>query len=84
MGNTFKPFSFYGEINSDTLEEYHYQALCKAKEIHGEVKDISCDSLTLDIMVGEDFKKYDLGMYDDKVAMQSETGEVIVVCDTIK
>lgn len=29
-------------------------------------------------------KKYDLGMYDDKVAIQSETGEVIVVCDTIK
>ena len=61
MGNTFKPFSFYGEV-----------------------KDISCDSFTLDIMVGEEFKKYDLGMYDDKVAIQSETGEVIVVCDTIK
>lgn len=84
MGNTFKPFSFYGEVDSDILEEYHSKSLCKAKEIHGEVKDISCDSLTLDIMVGDEFKKYDLGMYGDKVAIQSETGEIILVCDTIK
>ena len=84
MGKEFTPFSFYGDDNSDILEEYHHQALCKAKEIYKEVKDISCDSLTLDIIVGEEFKRFDLGMYDGEVAMQSESGEIVIVCNVIE
>lgn len=84
MGNTFKPFSFYGNESSDTLEEYHYQALCKVKEMYGEVKDISADSLTLDTMFNGRFKKFILGMIEDKVAIQSDSKEIIIVCDPIK
>lgn len=35
MGKEFKPFSFYEDISSDILEEYHYQAFNKAKGIYG-------------------------------------------------
>lgn len=85
MGNKFNPFSFYENINSDILEEYHYQAFNKAKEIYGEVKNISSDSLVLDIMIGENHLSFALGTYNDnKVAMRSEEGETIIVCDIIE
>lgn len=32
MGNTFKPFSFYGEIDSDTLEKYHTRHYAKQRK----------------------------------------------------
>lgn len=84
MGKEFKPFSFYEDISSDILEEYHYQAFNKAKGIYGEVKDISSDSLILDIMIGEEYTSFTLGIYGDKVAMRSENGETIIVCDVIE
>ena len=84
MGNIFKPFSFYESVSSEILEKYHCQACIKSKEIYGDAKDISCDSITLDIMVGEEFMKFALGMCGNKVAMQSETGETIIVCDSIE
>lgn len=84
MGKEFIPLSFEENISSDILEEYHYQALCKAKEIYGEMKDISCDSLTLDVIIGEEYTSFVLGIYENNVAMQSESGEVIIVCDIIE
>lgn len=84
MGNKFNPFSFYENISSDILEEYHNQAFNKAKEIYGEVKNISSDSLVLDLMIGEKSKSYVIGTYKDKVAMRSEDGDTHIVCDIIK
>lgn len=85
MGNNFISFSFYENISSDILEEYHYQALKKAKEIYRKVKNISSDSLVLDLMIGEKHMSFALGIYNDnKVAMRSEKGEAIIVCDIIK
>nr|DAL63061.1 MAG TPA_asm: hypothetical protein [Caudoviricetes sp.] len=84
MGKEFIPFSSKENISSDILEEYHYQALCKAKEIYGEMKDISCDSLTLDVIIGEEYTSFVLGIYENNVAMKSATGEVITVCDIIE
>lgn len=84
MGKDFRPFLFGENISSDILEEYHYQAFNKAKEIYGEVEDISSDSLVLGLMRGEEYTSFAIGIYDDKVAMQSESGEVITVCDIIE
>ena len=85
MGKEFRPFSFDENIPRDIFEEYHHQAFCKVQEIYKGAKDISCDLLSVDVMIDDDnHTSFVMGMCDGKIAMRSENGEVIIVCDIIE
>ena len=85
MGKEFRPFSFGENIPRDISEEYHYQAFCKVEEMYKGVQDISCDLYSVDVLTDDDsYTSFVMGMCGDKVAMRSEDGEVIIVCDIIE
>lgn len=85
MGKDFRPFSFGENIPRDIFEEYHYQAFCKVEEMYKGAQDISCDLYSVDVLIDEEnYTSFVMGMCGDKVAMQSERGEVIIVCDIIE
>lgn len=81
MKNEFKRFEFSQDINPEMLEGYHFEAFQKIKEMYPEAVDISCDSLDVDVMVGERFLTFQLGMCDGEVAIKDNSGKIIKVCE---
>lgn len=85
MGKEFRPFYFGEDIPKDLFKEYHHQAFCKVEEMYKGAQDISCDLYSVDVLMEDDsYTSFTMGMYGDKVAMRSENGEVIIVCDIIE
>ena len=85
MGKEFRPFSFGENIPEDIFAEYHHQAFCKVEKMYRGAKDISCDLYSVDVLMDDDsYTSFAMGMCDGKIAMQSESGEVIIVCDIIE
>ena len=85
MGKKFRPFSFREDIPEDIFAEYHHQAFCKVEKMYKGVQDISCDLCSVDVLIDEDnYTSFVMGMCGDKVAMRSEDGKVIIVCDIIE
>ena len=85
MGKEFRPFSFGENIPEDIFAEYHHQAFCKVEKMYKGAQDISCDLYSVDVLMDDDsYTSFAMGMCGDKVAMRSENGEVIIVCDIIE
>lgn len=85
MGKEFRPFSFGENIPEDLFKEYHHQAFCKVEEMYKGAQDISCDLYSVDVLIDEDnYTSFAMEMCGDKVAMRSEDGEAIIVCDIIE